>query len=119
MCIRDRGIDKLDSWFRKNGIKSPQAFDVEQAKIGAVSKDTSFAETKMRDIDNAANKIVKGYQKTAVNKVADQTVKDRLLRQLNDVLMSGSAKNGKLKPIFGSVDEIAIDTTTDLSLIHI
>ena len=108
----DKGIDKLDSWFRKNGIKSPEAFDVEQAKIGAVSKDTSFAETKMRDLDNAANKIVKGYQKTAVNKIADQTVKDRLLRQLNTVLLSGSAKNGKLKPIFGSVDEIAEDTTT-------
>ena len=108
----DKGIDKLDSWFRKNGIMSPEAFDIKQKKLGAVSKDTNFAENAMRDIDNAANKIVKGYQKTAVNKIADPTVKDRLLRQLNDVAMSGSAKNGKLKPIFGVVDEIAEDTTT-------
>jgi hypothetical protein len=110
----DKGIDKLDSWFRKNGIMSPEAFDIKQKKLGAVSKDTNFAENSMRDIDNAVNKIAKNYQKTSVNKIADQTVKDRLLRQLNDVAMSGSAKNGKLKPIFGSVDEIAIDTTTDL-----
>jgi hypothetical protein len=91
---------------------SPEAFDIKQKKLGAVSKDTNFAENSMRDIDNAVNKIAKGYQKTSVNKIADQTVKDRLLRQLNDVAMSGSAKNGKLKPIFGSVDEIAEDTTT-------
>mgnify|MGYP001317250021 FL=1 len=108
----DKGIDKLDSWFRKNGIMSPEAFDIKQKKLGAVSKDTNFAENSMRDIDNAVNKIAKNYQKTSVNKIADQTVKDRLLRQLNDVAMSGSAKNGKLKPIFGSVDEIAEDTTT-------
>ena len=32
-----------------------------------------------------------------------------ILEEMNDVLMSGSAKNGKLKPIFWSVDEFAID----------
>ena len=108
----DKGIDKLDSWFRKNGIMSPQAFDIKQTKLGALSKDTNFAENAMRDIDNLASKIASKYHKTAVNKVDKQVVKDRLLRQLNDVLMSGSAKNGKLKPIFGVVDELAEDTTT-------
>ena len=38
----DKGIDKLDSWFRKNGIMSPQAFDIKQKKLGAISKDTNF-----------------------------------------------------------------------------
>jgi hypothetical protein len=108
----DRGIDKLDSWFRKNGIMSPQAFDIKQKKLGAVAKDTNFAENMMRDIDNLATKIAGKYHKTAVNKIDKNIVKSRLLRQLNDVLMSGSAKNGKLKPIFGTVDEIAEDTTT-------
>ena len=108
----DKGIDKLDSWFRKNGIMSPQAFDIKQKKLGAVAKDTNFAENMMRDIDNLATKIAGKYHKTAVNKIDKNIVKSRLLRQLNDVLMSGSAKNGKLKPIFGTVDEIAEDTTT-------
>ena len=35
--------------------------------------------------------------------------KERIFKKMNDVLMSGSAKNGKLKPLFGQVDEIAID----------
>ena len=56
--------------------------------------------------------LANNYQKTAVNKIDNKVVKDRILRQMNDVLMSGSAKNGKLKPLFGQVDEIAIDTTT-------
>ena len=31
---------------------------------------------------------------------------------MNDVLTSGSAKNGKMKPIFGTVDEFKIDPKT-------
>ena len=50
----DKGIDKLDSWFRKNGIMSPEAFDIKQKKLGAVSKDTNFAE-------NANYSVIDGH----------------------------------------------------------
>ena len=66
----------------------------------------------MRDIDGIAERITKNYKKVAVDKIDKVAVKDDILNKMNDVLMSGSAKNGKMKPIFGVVDEIAQDTTT-------
>ena len=77
-----------------------------------LSKDTSVADTAMRDIDKIAHRITQGYKKVAVDKIDKQVVKDGILKEMNDVLMSGSAANGKLKPIFGMVDEFKIDPTT-------
>ena len=59
----------------------------------------------MRDIDNIADKISKNYRKVATDKV-DGTTRNKILKEMNDVLMSGTAKNGKVKPLFGKVNEI-------------
>ena len=49
--------------------------------------------------------------KVAVNKVPFLEAKKTIGKEMNDVLMSGTAKNGKLKPIFQTVDEIQLDAT--------
>ena len=108
----NKGADRLSSWFRSRGLLPQEGYDIHMKKIGALSKDTSVADTAMRDIDKIAHRITKGYKKVAVDKIDKQVVKDGILKEMNDVLMSGSATNGKLKPLFGMVDEFAKDPKT-------
>ena len=107
----NKGIDKLSGWFRSRGILPQEGYDIKMKKIGAEAKDTLAAEAAMRDIDSIADRVVKSYKKVATDKVTPQTRKD-ILKEMNDVLMSGSAPNGKLRPLFGAVDEFAIDPKT-------
>jgi len=107
----NKGADRLSSWFRSRGLLPQEGYDIHMKKIGATSKDTLVAETAMRDIDKIAERITRGYKKVAVDKVPP-TLKDDILKDMNDVLMSGSAKNGKLRPVFGLVDEFKIDPKT-------
>ena len=107
----EKGIDKLDSWFRANGLLTQEGFDVKMKRIGRESADTNVGERAMVDIDNIADRIVKSYRKVATDKVDGKTRND-ILEKMNEVLMSGTAKNGKLKPIFGKVNEYSIDPST-------
>ena len=107
----DKGIDKLDSYFRANGLLTPEGFDIKMKKIGRESADTNLGERAMVEIDKVADKIVKSYRKVATEKVTGKTRND-ILEEMNAVLMSGSGKGGGLKPIFGAVDEFSIDKTT-------
>ena len=87
----NKGADRLSSWFRSRGLLPQEGYDIHMKKIGAESKDTLIAETAMRDIDNIAQRITKGYQKVAVDKVPPN-LKDDILTKMNDVLMSGTSK---------------------------
>lgn len=109
----EKGIDKLDSWFRSNGLLTQEGFDIKMKRIGRESADTNVGERAMVEIDNIADKIVRSYRKVATDKV-DGNTRNEILEKMNDVLMSGSAANGKLKPIFGAVDEFRLDTKTGL-----
>ena len=86
----DKTLDTVDSWFRSNGINSPEAFDIKNKMTGAMAKDTSFAETSLRDIDKLSTKIANKYLKTTASKIDEKTLKDRILRQMNDVVTSGA-----------------------------
>ena len=108
----NKGMDKLGSWFRSRGMLVQEGYDAKMKRIGAEAVDTNFAETAMRDIDQISEKIARNYKKVAVNKVDSKVVKDDILKEMNDVLTSGSAKGGKMKPIFGTVDEFKIDPKT-------
>ena len=110
----NKGMDKLGSWFRSRGLLVQEGYDAKMKRIGAEAVDTNFAETAMRDIDSISEKLARNYKKVAVDKVDTLTVKNDLLKEMNDVLISGSAKGGKMKPIFGTVDEFKIDPKTGL-----
>ena len=65
----------------------------------------------MRQIDKLTDKLARSYRNVAVDKVPFLEAKKTIGEELNNVLMSGTAKNGKLKPKFFTVDEIAEDVT--------
>ena len=108
----EKGIDKLDSWLRANGVRPQEGFEIEMRKVGREAKDTNLAENAMRTVDKLADKIAKSYKNIATNKITLPAARAEIVEQMNDVLMSGSAKGGKMRPIFGAVDEFAEDTTT-------
>jgi hypothetical protein len=107
----DKSVDKLDSWFRANGLLTQEGFDVRNTMRGRIAKDTNVGDVAMRQIDKLTDKLARSYNKVAVNKVPFLEAKKGIGKELNDVLMSGTAKNGKLKPKFQMVDEIALDAT--------
>jgi hypothetical protein len=111
----NKGIDRLGGWFRSRGFNPQEGFDIKMKQTGRESADTLFAETAMRDIDKMTDRIVKNYRKVALDKVDSSVTKNEILEEMNDVLMSGSAQNGKLKPTFGTVDEFAIDPKTGVA----
>jgi hypothetical protein len=107
----DKSIDKLDSWFRANGLLTQEGFDVRNVMRGRIAKDTNVGDVAMREIDKITDKLARSYRNVAVDKVPFLEAKRTIGKELNDVLMSGTAKNGKLKPIFQTTDEIALDAT--------
>jgi len=107
----DKSVDKLDSWFRSNGLLTQEGFDAKNVMAGRVARDTNVGDVAMRQIDKLTDKLAKNYRKVAVDKVPFLEAKKSIGKELNDVLMSGNAKNGKLKPIFQTVDEIKLDAT--------
>ena len=107
----DKSVDKLDSWFRANGLLTQEGFDVRNTMRGRIAKDTNVGDVAMRQIDKLTDKLARNYRKVAVDKVPFLEAKKGIGKELNDVLMSGTAKNGKLKPKFQMVDEIALDAT--------
>ena len=107
----DKSVDKLDSWFRANGLLTQEGFDVRNTMRGRIAKDTNVGDVAMRQIDKLTDKLARNYRNVAVDKVPFLEAKKGIGKELNDVLMSGTAKNGKLKPKFQMVDEIALDAT--------
>ena len=105
----DKSIEKLDSWFRSNGVKTIEDFEASNTMAGRVAADTNVGDVAMREIDKVSDKIAKSYMKVAVGKVPFLEAKKGIGVKLNDLLMSGSAANGKLKPIFTTVDEIKLN----------
>ena len=41
----EKGIDKLDSYFRANGLLTPEGFDIKMTRIGRESADTNVGES--------------------------------------------------------------------------
>ncbi len=107
----DKSVDKLDSWFRSNGLLTQEGFDAKNVMAGRVARDTNVGDVAMRQIDKLTDKLARNYRNVAVDKVPFLEAKKTIGKELNNVLMSGNAKNGKLKPIFQTVDEIKLDAT--------
>ena len=108
----EKGIEKFDSWFRANGIEPMEGFDAKNIREGLKSADTNVGDTAMRVIDPILDRITKSYKKVATDKVDTKTARNEIANKMNEVLMSGSAKNGKINPIFGKVNEYRIDPKT-------
>ena len=96
---------------RARGPDDPNVFDLKNKRRGAVDSDTLKAQTDMRELDDIFGKIEKKYKKVVVDKV-EPNVKKQILKEGNDLFMSGTGKDGKFRPLFGTVDEIRKDPIT-------
>ena len=100
----DRFIDKIASGFRARSGKTQEFFDVERVNIGERSADAVAAKNISRELDLSIDKIFPPFRNIA-NKV-NQKERDKLLKEINDLLLSGDAQIDDLGYAkFGALDQ--------------
>jgi len=106
-----------DKWLSKparaRGPEVQEGFELRMGMEGAVGADRNAAENAMISMDKLSNKIAKLARNEFGKEIGEQHHK-QVLKDMNDVLMSGGSKKGTLQPIFGQVDEFKIDPKTGL-----
>ena len=104
----------VSSGLRSRSDKNINQFLIGNRAKGAVDADTSQFNEWRDTIDKTTLDLSKKYSDTVGNKISQPKAQNKMLEEMQDLLMSGSGKKGKMKPIFGTVDEIEIDRTTGL-----
>ena len=100
-----------DSLSSKGG-KNINQFLIGNKKKNLVDQDLNLA-SEWRDVfDTTSMDIARQYNKVAGDKISDLAVQQKMLKELNDLGTSGTGKDGRMKPIFSEVDEIADDPIT-------
>ncbi len=100
----DRFIDKIASGFRARSGKTQEFFDIERTNIGERSADAVKAKKISRELDLAIDKIFPPFRNIA-NRV-NQKKRDALLKDVNDLLLSGDAQIDDLGYAkFGALDQ--------------
>ena len=105
-------LEKISGGIRARGFKNINQFLIDNARRGNVDADLNEL-SQFRDlIDTNIESISRKYNKTIGNKISQPKIQDNLLKEMNEVLVSGSGKDGKMVPIFNAIDEIGIDALT-------
>ncbi len=100
----DRWIDKIASGFRARSGKTAEFFGVERVNIGQRSSDAVKAKNVSRELDIAIDKIFPPFRNIANR--ANQKERDKLLKEINDLLLSGDAKIDDFgEATFGGLDQ--------------
>jgi len=100
----DRFIDKIASGFRARSGKTAEFFGVERTNIGERSADAVAAKNISRELDIAIDKVFPPLR-NAFNRT-NQKNRDALLKDINDLLLSGEAQIDDLGYAkFGSLDQ--------------
>ena len=100
----DRFIDKIASGFRARSGKTQEFFDVERTSIGQRSSDAVKAKNISRELDIAIDKIFPPFKNIANR--TNQKERDKLLAEINDLLLSGDAQIDDLGYAkFGALDQ--------------
>ena len=100
----DRFIDKIASGFRARSGKTQEFFDIERTNIGQRSSDAIAAKNISRELDLSIDKIFPPI-KNIFNRT-NQKNRDVLLKDINDLLLSGEAQIDDLGYAkFGSLDQ--------------
>ena len=100
----DRFIDKIAQGFRARSGKTQEFFDIERTNIGERSADAVKAKNISRELDIAIDKIFPPFRNIA-NRV-NQKKRDALLKDVNDLLLSGDAQIDDLGYAkFGALDQ--------------
>jgi hypothetical protein len=100
----DRFIDKIAQGFRARSGKTQEFFDIERTNIGERSADAVKAKNISRELDIAIDKIFPPFRNIA-NRTS-QKKRDALLKDVNDLLLSGDAQIDDLGYAkFGALDQ--------------
>ena len=100
----DRFIDRIASGFRARSGKTQEFFDVERTSIGQRSADAVKAKNISRELDLAIDKIFPPFRNIANR--TNQKERDKLLAEINDLLLSGDAQIDDLGYAkFGALDQ--------------
>jgi len=100
----DRFIDKIASGFRARSGKTQEFFDIERTNIGERASDSVKAKNVSRELEISIDKIFPPFRNIG-NRV-NQKERDKLLKEINDLLLSGEAKIDDLGVAkFGALDQ--------------
>ena len=100
----DRFIDKIASGFRARSGKTQEFFDIERTNIGERSADAVAAKNISRELEISIDKIFPPFRNIG-NRVG-QKERDKLLKEINDLLLSGDAQIDDLGYAkFGALDQ--------------
>jgi len=120
--------DPFDKWvdrwisrpLRSRGPETPEAFELGMKRERAIGVDTNVAENAMISIDNITDRLVKNVKST-IGRKATKGEKDKLLEEMNNILLS-NADGAGLKPsideagkvLLGSLDQTRLNKFKDV-----
>ena len=100
----DRFIDKIASGFRARSGKTQEFFDVERTNIGERASDAVKAKNVSRELEKNIDKIFPLFR--TIGNRTNQQGRDKLLKEVNDLLLSGDAAIDDLgNAKFGALDQ--------------
>jgi hypothetical protein len=100
----DRFIDKIASGFRARSGKTQEFFDVERINIGERASDAVRAKNISRELEKNIDKIFPLFR--TIGNRTNQESRDKLLKEVNDLLLSGDAAIDDLgNAKFGALDQ--------------
>jgi hypothetical protein len=107
-------FEKFSESLRARGKKNPFQKEIDDAAKGGVDADTAMLDRYRDQIDDLSLEIGRKYSKVAGNKISAFDQQQKVLNEMNEVLMSGKG-NGQLlnKNSFQLIDEIKIDPKTN------
>jgi len=100
----DRFIDRIASGFRARSGKTQEFFDIERTNIGERASDAVRAKNVSRELETNIDKIFPLFR--TIGNRTNQEGRDKLLKEINDLLLSGEAKIDDLGVAkFGALDQ--------------
>ena len=105
-------FELVSGGLRAKGNKNWNQFIIENTRRGRIDKNINEVERFRDTIDDTTRELARKYNKTAGSKIGELKTQQNMLEEMQDVLVSGSGKDGKMIPIFSEVAEIATDPTT-------
>ena len=104
-AVEGRWKKFLDTWARRlrsRGAKTQEYFDAENLLTGEIAADKNAAQIAAYSIDKQIDKLFRWWKN--IGDRGAPADRKRILKEMNEALLSGSGPNKTLKPIYDQVD---------------
>ena len=108
----DKFLRTVSGGVTSKGFKNINQFLIDNARRGNVDADLNRIATFRDTIDDNVIAVAEKYSKTIGNKISSPKLQKELLEEMQEVMVSGGGKDGKMVPLFNAVDEIGEDALT-------